>query len=352
MRSSRRLKAVRATEQDEGSTSGSDDAKVDQLKSKFFPTPGSRPEIEEEQQEDKSRGSEVPSLVDAVNPIALGRQARKAFDQSTASFPSPSLIPTMTTDAPGGNANPINLGRQARKAFDEVWNQLSSLASPTKSYIFDDEVEAMGRQESDIPQAATTTVLVLGATGRVGRILTRKLLLRGYKVRAMIRKRDGRGGASPSPSSSTSESNGATPSYSPSSPSSEVTVEGVPPAVKIVFGDVGEIKDCQEAVKGVNKVIYCASARSTFTGELLRVEESGVRNIAKAFQDEAWRQAASDLGEPGVAYAPLYLKKPFSNPSRFAAVKRKDGVQKKLPIFADHSKRELADFSKKYHQSR
>ncbi len=32
-------------------------------------------------------------------------------------------------------------------------------------------------------QASFTTVLVCGATGRVGRVLVRKLLLRGYKVR-------------------------------------------------------------------------------------------------------------------------------------------------------------------------
>ena len=284
-----------ATEDRDGE--GTDEARLDHLKNKFF-TPGSSSKEEEEegQQQDQARGSELPSLVEAVNPIALGRQARKALDQvlfaEDGSIVSSSLIPTMTADAPGGNANPINLGRQARKAFDEVWSQLSSLASPTKSYIFDDEVEAMGRQESDIPQAASTTVLVLGATGRVGRILTRKLLLRGYKVQALIRKREGRGEvlSSPSPSSPASEDDPSAPS------SSVVTVDGVPPAVKIIFGDVGEMKDCQAAVKGVNKVIYCASSRSTFTGELLRVEEAGVRNISKAFQDECWRQAASELG--------------------------------------------------------
>ena len=31
-------------------------------------------------------------------------------------------------------------------------------------------------------------MLVVGATGRVGRILVRKLLLRGYKVRAFVRQ--------------------------------------------------------------------------------------------------------------------------------------------------------------------
>jgi hypothetical protein len=36
--------------------------------------------------------------------------------------------------------------------------------------------------EFESPKAPSTTVLVSGATGRVGRVLVRKLLLRGYKV--------------------------------------------------------------------------------------------------------------------------------------------------------------------------
>ena len=42
--------------------------------------------------------------------------------------------------------------------------------------------------EFEAPQAGNTQVLVVGATGRVGRILVRKLLLRGYKVRAFVRQ--------------------------------------------------------------------------------------------------------------------------------------------------------------------
>lgn len=38
--------------------------------------------------------------------------------------------------------------------------------------------------EYESPDAPSTTVLVTGATGRVGRVLVRKLLLRGYKVGA------------------------------------------------------------------------------------------------------------------------------------------------------------------------
>lgn len=193
-----------------------------------------------------------------------------------------------------------------RRAFDEVWTQLAQLTSPTKSFTLEDEmgmgylVPLQGTDSLTAPQAAYTTVLVLGATGRVGRIVTRKLLLRGYRVRALVRRKEGRQQGAP--------------------------VEGVPAAVGVVLGDVGEMRDCQEAVKGVNKVIYCASARSTFTGELLRVEEAGVKNVAKAFQDECVRQSEANRG------------------------KRVPGV--KPALFHTKSKKEIADFSKPYHQAR
>ena len=123
------------------------------------------------------------------------------------------------------NVNPYVLGRQARQAFDEVWGQVSSLTSPTKSYIIDDVLDATMDLDT-APNASSTTVLVVGATGRVGRILVRKLLLRGYKVKALIRKRDG----------------------------IREDAEGIPTAVSVLWGDAGELADCQKAVQGVDKV--------------------------------------------------------------------------------------------------
>jgi hypothetical protein len=113
---------------------------------------------------------------------------------------------------------------------NDLWGQLSAVTAPTKSFSFDDVLD-LGL-DADAPSSATSTrVLVVGATGRVGRILSRKLLLRGYKVRALVRRREGmREGA-----------------------------EGVPDAVEVVSGDVGEMKDVQRAVRGVDKV---RSARS------------------------------------------------------------------------------------------
>lgn len=123
------------------------------------------------------------------------------------------------------SVNPYQLGRQARQAVNTLWGQLSAVAAPTKSFTFDDVLD-MGL-DTDAPSSASKTrVLVIGATGRVGRILSRKLLLRGYKVRALVRKREGM----------------------------RSDAEGVPDAVEVISGDVGEMRDCQRAVRGVDKV--------------------------------------------------------------------------------------------------
>jgi hypothetical protein len=130
------------------------------------------------------------------------------------------------------SVNPYQLGRQARQAVNEIWGQVKSVTAPTKSFAFDDVLD-MGLDDADAPSsAASTCVLVVGATGRVGRILTRKLLLRGYKVRGLVRRREGM----------------------------REDAEGVPEAVEIVSGDVGETRDCQRAVRGVDKVRGCGAA--------------------------------------------------------------------------------------------
>lgn len=109
--------------------------------------------------------------------------------------------------------------------------------------------------EFAIPGAQNTTVLVVGATSRIGRIVVRKLMLRGYSVKALVRKAD------------------------------EDIVDVLPRSVEIVIGDVGDANTLKAAVEGCNKIIYCATARSTITADLFRVDHQGVYNITKAFQD-------------------------------------------------------------------
>jgi NAD(P)H-binding len=167
-----------------------------ELADKFFPGPGSR----------------------ASSPEGVG-DVRPDTPSSAREPASKSVL---------DNVNPYELGRQARRAFDDVWENISSITAPTKSYVFDDVLDPSASMEAD-PRAAATTVLVAGATGRVGRILIRKLLLRGYRVRALIRRREG-------------------------IRESSADVEGLPAAVEVVTGDVGELADVQRAVKGVDKV--------------------------------------------------------------------------------------------------
>lgn len=86
------------------------------------------------------------------------------------------------------DVNPVGLGRRSRQLFDEVWRKFSGLGQISRTIRDTDEYEKEALQlgpmcEFAIPGAQNTTVLVVGATSRIGRILVRKLMLRGYAVK-------------------------------------------------------------------------------------------------------------------------------------------------------------------------
>lgn len=158
------------------------------------------------------------------------------------------------------DVNPVGLGRRSRQVFDEVWRKFSGLGQISRTIRSDDESSLLFREggpmcEFAIPGAQNTTVLVVGATSRVGRIVVRKLMLRGYTVKALVRK------AEPD------------------------VVDMLPRSVELVIGDVGDPSSLKNAVQGCNKIIYCATARSSITGDLIRVDHQGVYNLTKALQD-------------------------------------------------------------------
>lgn len=64
----------------------------------------------------------------------------------------------------------------------------------------------------------------------------------------------------------------------------EEVVSMLPRSVEVVIGDVGDPETLKSVVEGCNKIIYCATARSTITGDLFRVDHRGVYNLTKAFQ--------------------------------------------------------------------
>ncbi len=189
--------------------------------------------------DDKEPGSDSPeaaeaearagsrAVLDDVNPIALGRRSRAfvdgvlqraaAADDKAPGSDSPATPPARGTQSvtPRRRAetaaeeetragslavledvNPVSLGRRSRAFVDDVWQRVLSLgstrASGAASLADSYDLERRGLFDGaggdfPAPQAANNTVLVVGATGRVGTILVRKLSLRGYTVRALVR---------------------------------------------------------------------------------------------------------------------------------------------------------------------
>lgn len=157
-----------------------------------------------------------------------GGRGRGSSQQQRQEAPRETRQPKQDESSLLEDFNPFNLGRRSRAVLDSVWQQVTRISSPTSSSLpFEDDqrISFATPTEFDTPEAATTSVLVVGATGRVGRVLVRKLVLRGYRVRAMIRKG-----------------------------SSSVGGEGFPRSVEVVEGDVTEYDSCRAACAGVDKV--------------------------------------------------------------------------------------------------
>lgn len=86
------------------------------------------------------------------------------------------------------DVNPVGLGRKSRQIFDDVWRKFSGLGqisrTPTIPADLEDQIFIRGPMcDFTVPEAQDTTVLVVGATSRIGRIVIRKLMLRGYNVK-------------------------------------------------------------------------------------------------------------------------------------------------------------------------
>merc|ERR1719359_394682 len=156
------------------------------------------------------------------------------------------------------NANPIELGRASRRAVEEAWQVFATLSSPIRPANLDSLESNVSSKNiaGDFCDLATAgarrhRVLVAGATGRVGRVVCNKLLLRGYKVRALVRTVD------------------------------EENLAKLPAAVEIVQGDVTDMKSVSTAARGCDKIICCIRA-PPMRRILREVEVQGVRNLAEA----------------------------------------------------------------------
>ena len=156
------------------------------------------------------------------------------------------------------SANPIELGRASRRAVEEAWQVFATLSSPIRPANLEGDPSALEDTAAsgdfcslEVAEARRHRVLVAGATGRVGRVVCNKLLLRGYKVRALVRRVD------------------------------EESLAKLPAAVEIVQGDVTDMKSVAAATRGCDKVVCCI--RAPPMRKILReVEVQGVRNLAEA----------------------------------------------------------------------
>jgi len=144
--------------------------------------------------------------------------------------------------------------------FDDVWTQFTKLGSPVTSSMDGDGLPpwAAASGEFETPSAAATTrVLVVGATGRVGRVLVRKLLLRGYRVTALVRPPAGvEAGAAPPPDAA--------------------DAAGLPPAARVVYGDVGDYASLAAAVALQTRA---RGQRATYEGVRAAVEAGSGRTF-------------------------------------------------------------------------
>lgn len=138
------------------------------------------------------------------------RRPRKATKSSSTALLAPDEPAEAknggATEAPNGGlggrgmvtlddviVNPVGLGRRSRQVFDEVWRKFSRLgqmSSASSAAVAEQDPAVLFRGgpmcDFTVPGAQDTTVLVVGATSRIGRIVVRKLMLRGYNVKVLL----------------------------------------------------------------------------------------------------------------------------------------------------------------------
>ena len=121
----------------------------------------------------------VPANENETEPVKLEQQQQQQQQPSVS----------ISLD----DVNPVGLGRKSRQLFDEVWRKFSGLGQISSTTRADDRdaLDALLIREGPmcefaIPGAQNTTVLVVGATSRIGRIVVRKLMLRGYTVKVCL----------------------------------------------------------------------------------------------------------------------------------------------------------------------
>jgi len=214
-----------------------------------------------------------------LDPVKLGQKSRRALDDLAGS------AGLDTTAAANEWSDPVSLGRKSRKAFDAAWSAIAGLSrvggsgsAVLNSMDAIDDLDLGTTMDDTFSKSKGKTVLVIGAAGRIGQVLVRKLLLRGYNVRALLK-----------PGSTEDE---------------EEQQNALPDKVEAYYGDVSDYAAVRAAVQGADKVVYCAGVRTSFTAELKNIYVVGVRTVldalADANNDNKQRNSASAWPASGV----------------------------------------------------
>ncbi|CAM9389894.1 unnamed protein product, partial [Hapterophycus canaliculatus] len=137
----------------------------------------------------------------------------------------------------------FDAGQSLRSTFADTLGQITGTASPLEGVKIRSLEEYEKRLYSPFDsEEEVPTVLVVGATGEMGRVVVRKLLLRGFSVRVLVRNL-----------------------YSS-------TLDLLGTGATFAQGDLTNYRSIVDAVSGVDKVIFCAQARDPEQAELVEYE--------------------------------------------------------------------------------
>jgi len=183
---------------------------------------------------------------------------------------------------------PFRLGYEARAWTNKMLGVLSSPSSGKgRRIVLDDAVL------DELPGTGTS-ILVIGADTPVGKVLLRKLLLRGYTVRVLL-----------SPTGADSAQRLELPDTS---------------KVDVVMGALDNHQDLMKACSGMQKVIYCASLPGEDVDMLVRlqVDAAGPRALCRAMHDT--RAAQSQGSQPTLSSPAKVRIAEFKNMEKWGQV--------------------------------
>lgn len=182
-------------------------------------------------------------LLGASCPLALHPSGLAASPRPMRAQRSGRERLAMVESLPEANSGGVN---SFLRDVDSLWGKVVG-AEPKSGGLLDLPMTSSATDDLEF----VPLVLVVGATGRTGRIITRKLVLQGFRVAVLVR----------SLSSETLNLLGSGVSYS--------------------YGDMLDYRTLLDAMEDVDKVIFAADTQKTSAED----ELTGLSNVIRSFQD-------------------------------------------------------------------